>query len=77
LGWETQTAYTFLQEVPLYEQSGIVCRIPNWWGAKAVDANLRVNIDTAAPAFVGMDAVLDCTPSLRINGVPIAAEEAR
>src|SRR5262249_30947376 len=60
-----------------YEQSGILCRIPNWWGAKAVGTNLRVNIGTAAPTFVGMDAVLDCAPSLMINGVPITAEEAR
>ena len=77
LGWEPQTAYTFLQEVPLYEQSGILCRIPNWWSAKAAGASLRVNIGTAAPTFVGMDAVLDCAPSLSINGVPITAEEAR
>ena len=77
LGWEAQTAHTFLQEVPLYEQSGILCRIPNWWGAKAAGASLRVNIGTAAPTFVGMDAVLDCAPSLSINGVPISAEEAR
>jgi non-specific serine/threonine protein kinase len=77
LGWEAQTAYTFLQEVPLYEQSGILCRIPNWWSAKAAGASLRVNIGTAAPTFVGMDAVLDCAPSLMINGVPITAEDAR
>jgi superfamily II DNA or RNA helicase len=77
LGWEPQTAYTFLQEVPLYEQCGILCRIPNWWSAKAASANLRVNIGTAAPACIGMDAVLDCAPSLMMNGVPITAEEAR
>lgn len=77
LGWEPQTAYTFLQEVPLYEQSGILCRIPNWWRAKAAAASLRVNIGTAAPTFVGMDAVLDCAPRLMINGIPITAEEAR
>jgi superfamily II DNA or RNA helicase len=77
LGWEPQTAYTFLQEVPLYEQSGILCRIPNWWSAKAAGASLRINIGTAAPAYIRMDAVLDCAPSLMINGVPITAEEAR
>jgi SNF2-related domain/SNF2 Helicase protein/Helicase conserved C-terminal domain len=77
LGWDAPTAYTFLQEVPLYERSGILCRIPNWWSAKAASASLRVTIGTAAPAYIGMDAVLDCAPSLSINGVPISAEEAR
>src|SRR4029453_8343404 len=52
-------------------------RIPNWWSAKAASPSLRVTIGTAAPAYIGMDAVLDCAPSLSINGVPISAEEAR
>ena len=77
LGWEPQEAYTFLQEVPLYERSGILCRIPNWWSAKAAGASLRVTIGTAAPAFVGMDALLHCVPSLTINGVSITTDEAR
>jgi SNF2-related domain/SNF2 Helicase protein len=77
LGWDAPTAYTFLQEVPLYERSGILCRIPNWWSAKAAGASLHVTIGTAAPAYIGMDAVLDCAPSLSINGVPISAEDAR
>jgi hypothetical protein len=77
LGWEPQTAYTFLQEVPLYEQSGILCRIPNWWSAKAAGASLRVNIGTAAPAYIGMNALLNSVPSLLINGVPITVVEAQ
>ena len=77
LGWEPQQAYTFLQEVPLYERSGILCRIPNWWNAKSAGARLQVNIGTAAPTFVGMKALVNCVPSLSINGVPITAAEAR
>jgi SNF2-related domain/SNF2 Helicase protein/Helicase conserved C-terminal domain len=77
LGWEAHEAYTFLQEVPLYEQSGILCRIPNWWSTKSAGARLRISIGNAQPTFVGMDAVLQCVPSLFINGVPITAEEAR
>jgi non-specific serine/threonine protein kinase len=77
LGWEPDDAYTFLQEVPLYERSGILCRIPNWWNVKSAGAHLHINIGTAAPAFVGMDALLHSVPGLSINGVPITAEEAR
>ena len=77
LGWEPPQAYTFLQEVPLYERSGILCRIPNWWNAKSAGARLQVNIGTAAPTFVGMNALVSCVPSLSINGVPITAAEAR
>ena len=76
LGWGPAEAYTFLREVPLYEKSGVLCRIPNWWTAQSAGAKVSVNIGTAAPAYVGMDAILKCAPSLTINGVPISAEEA-
>jgi non-specific serine/threonine protein kinase len=77
LGWGPNEAYTFLQEVPLYEASGILCRIPNWWNAKSAGARLSISIGNAQPTFVGMDAVLSCVPSLSINGVAITAEEAQ
>lgn len=77
LGWEPHEAYTFLQEVPLYERSGVLCRIPNWWNAKAAGPRLSVSIGTTQPAFVGMDALLHCVPSLSVHGVPITAAEAR
>ncbi len=76
LGWSPAEAYTFLREVPLYERSGVLCRIPNWWTAQSAGANVSVNIGTAAPSFVGMNAILNCVPSLSINGVPISPEEA-
>jgi hypothetical protein len=77
LGWWPQQAYTFLQEVPLYEKSGILCRIPNWWSAKSSGAALSVDIGTDQPSFVGMDAILHCVPSLSVNGVPITVQEAK
>lgn len=77
LGWGPNDAYTFLQEVPLYEASGILCRIPNWWRPKSTGVKISVKIGSDQPAFVGMDAILNCVPGLSINGVPISAEEAR
>ena len=77
LGWGPKETFTFLKEVPLYEQSGILCRIPNWWNAKSAGARLGVSIGSDQPPFVGMDAVLSCVPGLSINGIPITAEEAR
>ncbi len=76
LGWGPAEAYAFLREVPLYEKSGVLCRIPNWWTAQSAGAKVSVTIGTAAPSFVGMDAILNCAPSLSINGVPISAKEA-
>ncbi|MGE3539146.1 MAG: DEAD/DEAH box helicase [Candidatus Tectimicrobiota bacterium] len=77
LGWDVDDAYTFLQEVPLYERSGILCRIPNWWHVKATGPRVSISIGTTQPTFVGMDALLHCVPSLSVGGVPISADEAR
>ncbi len=77
LGWKPPEAYTFLQEVPLYEKCGILCRIPNWWSAKTAGARLSVTVGSDRPAMVGMDAILTCIPSLVVNGVAITRTEAR
>ncbi len=31
LAWSPQQAYRFLQEVPLFEKSGVLVRLPDWW----------------------------------------------
>ncbi|MAG93414.1 MAG: ATP-dependent helicase, partial [Planctomycetaceae bacterium] len=31
LAWTPREAYEFLQEVPLFEESGILVRLPDWW----------------------------------------------
>jgi non-specific serine/threonine protein kinase len=77
LGWGPNEAYTFLQEVSLYEQSGILCRIPNWWRAHASGPRLSLTIGSDQPPFVGLEAILNCQPSLSVNGIPISPDEAR
>lgn len=77
LGWSPKEAYAFLREVPLYEQSGILCRIPNWWSVQSAGTKLTVSVGRDQPPTLGMEAVLNCIPSLSINGVAITAEEAR
>ena len=31
LAWTPQQAYRFLKEVPVFEQSGVLVRLPDWW----------------------------------------------
>ena len=77
LAWSAKEAHTFLQEIPLYEQSGILCRIPDWWKAASSSLQVRVAMGEAAPATVGMDALLNFDIGLYLQGSPISAEEAR
>jgi superfamily II DNA or RNA helicase len=77
LSMTTQEAYTFLKEVPLYENAGILCRIPNWWKGPAQGVRLRITAGDKQPSHVGMDALLDFRPELLLGDMVIPEEEAR
>ncbi len=77
LAWSTEEAFAFLQEIPLYEQAGILCRIPNWWKAKAAGIGVQISIGEKPPATIGMATLLDFHPRLMVGDTEITAAEAR
>ncbi|MCP4339356.1 MAG: DEAD/DEAH box helicase, partial [Desulfobulbaceae bacterium] len=77
LAWSPKEAFTFLREIPLYEASGILCRMPNWWKGKALSIGINISIGEKTPSLVGMDALLDFSPRLMIGDTEISEEEAR
>ncbi|MBI5556247.1 MAG: DEAD/DEAH box helicase [Deltaproteobacteria bacterium] len=77
LAWSSKEAFAFLREIPVYEESGILCRIPNWWKKKSAGIGIRVSIGEKPPSMVGMDALLDFSPRLMIGDMEITEEEAR
>ncbi|MCL2766767.1 MAG: SNF2 helicase-associated domain-containing protein, partial [Peptococcaceae bacterium] len=44
LKFSPNEAYTFLREIPLYEECGIICRMPDWWRKKTHSPRLSVSI---------------------------------
>ncbi len=77
LAWSSQEAYVFLREIPIYEEAGILCRIPNWWKKKSAALTMQVRIGEKTPSMVGMNALLDFSPRLLIGDTEISEEEAR
>jgi len=77
LAWSAQEAFTFLQEVPVYEDAGILCRIPNWWKGKNASLGVNINIGGKTPSHVGLGALLDFEPELMVGDTKITEEEAR
>ncbi len=77
LAWDSQEAYAFLQEIHLYEEAGILCRIPDWWQTKKTSLSLKISLGDKEPAMVGLNALLDFTPRLFIGEDEITADEAR
>jgi len=77
LRFSANEAYRFLGEVPLYETSGILCRIPRWWSAKPRRITLGLSLGDKAGGKLNAAALLSCTPLLHIDGEKVSFEEAQ
>jgi len=77
LAWSSKEAFAFLREIPICEESGILCRIPNWWKKKTATIGIHVSIGEKPPSMVSMAALLDFSPRLMIGDIEISEEEAR
>ena len=50
LGWTAAEAYRFLKDIPAFEASGILVRVPDWWKAgRGQDRACRFRSATAPP----------------------------
>lgn len=77
IGLTGHEAYTFLREIPLYEKSGILCRIPKWWTSKANSLKVTIQVGNREPSRLGVDAIVDFEAGLSMGGDVITADELR
>ena len=77
LAWSSRDAHTFLQEVPLYEDAGILCRIPDWWKAKSKSVTLKISLGEQQPTMVGMAALLDFSPRLMLGEDELSVDDIK
>jgi non-specific serine/threonine protein kinase len=75
LGLYADEAYTFLREVPQYEEAGVLCRIPNWWRKKYESTKVSINIGSQAPSRLGFEALVDFDVQLSLGGDTLTKEE--
>ena len=77
LAWSAGEAFTFLKEIPIYEESGILCRIPNWWKEKQSGVRLNFSLGDKKPSLAGMDTILSFNAQLFLGDIQISEAEAR
>ena len=77
LHWDRHEAFQFLKEIPLYEESGVLCRIPDWWKSGSNSTRVNLSFGEKQPAFVGMEALLDFDAEIMLGDVAISKEQAR
>ena len=72
-----QEAYTVLKEIALYEEAGIMCRVPDWWRKSSNSIGISVTVGEKEPAKLGLGAIMDFSPILKIGDEPLTENELR
>jgi len=62
-----EEAYIVLKEMLIYEEAGIMCRVPDWWRKRNNSIRLSVTVGQKEPSKIGLDAIMDFLPSLNIG----------
>lgn len=77
LQFSSKEAYTFLKEIPVYEEAGILCRIPNWWKNKYDSFKVSINIGSRTPSHLNLNAIVDFNAGLYMGDEAITADELK
>src|SRR5208337_2708128 len=60
LAWSPREAHRFLQDIPIFEESGLLVRVPDWWNPRHPSrAIVNVRIDRREDSKIGTDSLLD------------------
>ena len=76
LAWTPQEAYRFLQEVPLYEESGLLVRVPDWWGRRP-RPRVQVSIGNEKRNVLGLDAILDFSVKVAVGDDTLSERDVK
>lgn len=70
-------AYSFLKDVRLIEEAGILCRVPNWWKRGSAMFSMNVKLGEDKPSMLGFDSLVSMQPELVANGAALTSDEIR
>ncbi|MCR4414095.1 MAG: DEAD/DEAH box helicase [Thermoguttaceae bacterium] len=76
LAWTPREAYRFLQEAPLFEECGIVVRLPDWW-KKRPRPRITVTIGDRKQPSLGAEHLLDFRVQRALGDLELTEAEWR
>ena len=78
LRWKPGDAFRFLQDVPQLESAGVVVRMPATWRAnRPARPKVTATVGGKAPSGLGMDALLDFSLEVTLDGETLTAAEIK
>jgi superfamily II DNA or RNA helicase len=66
LAWTPDVAYRFLRDIPFFEESGILVRVPDWWSRRS-RPQIAVRIGAEQRSLLGADSLLDFQVDMMIG----------
>jgi non-specific serine/threonine protein kinase len=78
VAWTPQETYRFLKDIPSFESSGVLVRIPDWWrahGGHPARPKVSVSLGGRQNKVLGLDALLDFSVNLTLDGEKLTADE--
>jgi non-specific serine/threonine protein kinase len=77
LHFSPDESFQFLKEIPLYENAGILCRIPNWWRSGKKSASLSISFgEKKQTSLLGLNSLIDFQAKIKIGDVKLTSAEA-
>ncbi|MDF7823345.1 DEAD/DEAH box helicase [Pontiellaceae bacterium B12227] len=73
--WLPDEAYEFLQAIPVYEDAGLLARLPNWWKKRTRRPQVAVTIGEQKKSGLGINALLDFHLDVVANGQRLSHAE--
>lgn len=77
LSLTAEEAYTFLKEIPVYEEAGILCRMPNWWKNKSASLKMSVSVGEKTPSRLNLKALVDFKAEMFLGGESMKVDELK
>jgi non-specific serine/threonine protein kinase len=76
LAWTPRQAYRFLKEIPLFEQCGVLVRVPDWWKQRP-RPQVRVTIGDKRQNHLDANSMLDFRVKLALGEEELTESEWR
>lgn len=75
MAWTPLEAFSFLKNIPLYEDAGLLVRLPNWWKKRGKRPQVVAAIDEKKKVSLGIDAMLECRVAVEVDGKKLSEAE--
>ncbi len=78
LAWSPREAHRFLQDIPVFEESGLIVRVPDWWKPQHPPRPVvNVRVDGRRGVSLGVDALLDFQVGVTLDGETLSEAEVQ